>query len=148
MLSLFTKIASGYWHIADSQAGYTAIGGEMLELLDLDNIYPRYGYPNDMLVHLNVWNARVATSRHGRSTASARRRASAFARSFHDLLASGEGVPLADGTQLRDPRLPSARLLLHVRLLHVADRVRARELCDQQALLGHPPNAGRRSSSP
>jgi glycosyltransferase involved in cell wall biosynthesis len=59
MLSLFTKIASGYWHVADSQSGYTAISLEMLELLDLDRIYPRYGFPNDMLVHLNVWNGRV-----------------------------------------------------------------------------------------
>ena len=59
MLSLLTKIASGYWHIADSQAGYTAIGLPMLRLLDLDRIYTRYGYPNDMLVHLNIWNARV-----------------------------------------------------------------------------------------
>ena len=59
MLSLLTKIASGYWHVADSQAGYTAINRRMLELLDLDNVYPRYGYPNDMLVHLNVWSARV-----------------------------------------------------------------------------------------
>jgi glycosyltransferase involved in cell wall biosynthesis len=59
LLSLLTKIASGYWHIADSQAGYTAINRRMLRLLDLDNIYPRYGYPNDMLVHLNVWSARV-----------------------------------------------------------------------------------------
>jgi glycosyltransferase involved in cell wall biosynthesis len=58
-LSLFTKIASGYWHVADSQAGYTAISKRMLELLDLENIYKRYGYPNDMLVHLNVWSARV-----------------------------------------------------------------------------------------
>jgi glycosyltransferase involved in cell wall biosynthesis len=58
-LSLLTKIASGYWHVADAQAGYTVIGLETLELLDLDGIYPRYGYPNDMLVHLNVWNARV-----------------------------------------------------------------------------------------
>ena len=31
----------------------------MLELLDLDRIYKRYGFPNDMLVHLNIWNARV-----------------------------------------------------------------------------------------
>jgi glycosyltransferase involved in cell wall biosynthesis len=59
VLSLLTKIASGYWHVADSQAGYTAIALPMLELLDLDRIYPKYGYPNDMLVHLNVWNARV-----------------------------------------------------------------------------------------
>jgi glycosyltransferase involved in cell wall biosynthesis len=59
VLSLLTKIASGYWHVADSQAGYTAIGSRMLELVDLDRIYPRYGFPNDMLVHLNVWNASV-----------------------------------------------------------------------------------------
>ncbi len=59
VLSLLTKIASGYWHVADSQAGYTAISLRYLELLDLDRIYTRYGFPNDMLVHLNVWNARV-----------------------------------------------------------------------------------------
>ena len=59
VLSLLTKIASGYWHVADSQSGYTAIGHSTLELLDLDRIYARYGFPNDMLVHLNVVNARV-----------------------------------------------------------------------------------------
>jgi glycosyltransferase involved in cell wall biosynthesis len=59
VLSLLTKIASGYWHVADSQAGYTAISLEALRRLDLDRIYPRYGFPNDMLVHLNVQNARV-----------------------------------------------------------------------------------------
>jgi glycosyltransferase involved in cell wall biosynthesis len=59
VLSLLTKIASGYWHVADSQSGYTAIALPMLERLELDRIYPRYGFPNDMLVHLNVWNARV-----------------------------------------------------------------------------------------
>jgi glycosyltransferase involved in cell wall biosynthesis len=59
VLSLLTKIASGYWHVADSQSGYTAISRETLELLDLDRVYPRYGFPNDMLVHLNVLNARV-----------------------------------------------------------------------------------------
>jgi glycosyltransferase involved in cell wall biosynthesis len=59
VLSMLTKIASGYWHVADSQSGYTAISRELLEQLDLDRVYPRYGFPNDMLVHLNVWNARV-----------------------------------------------------------------------------------------
>jgi glycosyltransferase involved in cell wall biosynthesis len=59
LLSLLTKVASGYWHVADSQSGYTAISRQMLEQLDLERIYPRYGFPNDMLVHLNVWNARV-----------------------------------------------------------------------------------------
>jgi glycosyltransferase involved in cell wall biosynthesis len=59
ILSLLTKIASGYWHVADSQAGYTAIGLPILSLLDLGRVYKRYGFPNDLLVHLNVWNARV-----------------------------------------------------------------------------------------
>jgi glycosyltransferase involved in cell wall biosynthesis len=59
ILSLLTKIASGYWHVADSQSGYTAISGEMLGQLDLHRLYRSYGFPNDMLVHLNVWNARV-----------------------------------------------------------------------------------------
>jgi glycosyltransferase involved in cell wall biosynthesis len=59
LLSLLTKIASGYWHVADSQAGYTALGLETLRRLDLPRIYKRYGFPNDMLVHLNVVNARV-----------------------------------------------------------------------------------------
>ncbi len=59
VLSFLTKIASGYWHVADSQSGYTAASREILEQLDLDRIYRGYGFPNDMLVHLNVWNARV-----------------------------------------------------------------------------------------
>jgi glycosyltransferase involved in cell wall biosynthesis len=59
MLSLLTKVASGYWHVADSQAGYAAISLETLERLDLDRIYTRYGFPNDLLVHLNIINARV-----------------------------------------------------------------------------------------
>src|ERR671936_2235211 len=59
VLSFLTKIASGYWHVADSQSGYTAASREILEQVDLERVYPRYGFPNDMLVHLNVWNARV-----------------------------------------------------------------------------------------
>ena len=54
VLSLLTKIASGYWHVADSQSGYTAVALPTLEQLDLDRLYPRYGFPNDMLVHLNM----------------------------------------------------------------------------------------------
>ncbi|HLF68846.1 MAG TPA: glycosyltransferase family 2 protein [Gaiellaceae bacterium] len=59
VLSLLTKIASGYWHVADSQAGYTALSLAALRRLDLDRLYPRYGFPNDVLVHLNVQSARV-----------------------------------------------------------------------------------------
>ena len=59
VLSLLTKIASGYWHVADSQAGFTAVSLDALRRLDLDRLYPRYGFPNDLLVHLNLQNARV-----------------------------------------------------------------------------------------
>ena len=59
VLSLLTKIASGYWHVADSQTGYTAISLGALRRLDIERLYPRYGFPNDVLVHLNVQNGRV-----------------------------------------------------------------------------------------
>ncbi|NWG08529.1 MAG: glycosyltransferase family 2 protein [Chloroflexi bacterium] len=59
MLSLLTKIASGYWNIADSQTGFTVANLKVLQTLDLDSIYKRYGMPNDMLVKLNVYNFRV-----------------------------------------------------------------------------------------
>ena len=58
-LSMLTKIASGYWHVADSQSGYTAIGRDTLAALDLKRVYTGYGFPNDLLVHLNVVSARV-----------------------------------------------------------------------------------------
>ncbi len=59
VLSLLTKIASGYWHIADSQSGYTAISNVALRALNLDEIYARYGMPNDLLIKLNINNFRV-----------------------------------------------------------------------------------------
>src|SRR5437763_11171912 len=63
MLSLLTKVASGYWHVADSQSGYTALSKRTLDVLDLDRVYTGYGFPNDLLVHLNVVNARVRAFR-------------------------------------------------------------------------------------
>ena len=59
ILSFLTKIASGYWHVADSQSGYTAVALKVLKTLDLDGIYKRYGMPNDLLVKLNVFQFRV-----------------------------------------------------------------------------------------
>jgi glycosyltransferase involved in cell wall biosynthesis len=59
VLSLLTKIASGYWHIADSQTGYTAINKLALKTIDWDKMYKKYGQPNDLLVKLNVFNFRV-----------------------------------------------------------------------------------------
>lgn len=59
MVSLLTKIASGYWHLADSQSGYTAINLTALGRIDWDQMYKRYGQPNDLLVRLNIWMFRV-----------------------------------------------------------------------------------------
>jgi len=58
-LSLMTKISSGYWHIADSQSGYTAISLIALERINLDKIYKGYGMPNDLLIKLNQHDFRV-----------------------------------------------------------------------------------------
>jgi glycosyltransferase involved in cell wall biosynthesis len=58
-LSLLTKIASGYWRVADSQCGYTAINHKALKMIHWDQMYKRYGMPNDLLVRLNIFNFRV-----------------------------------------------------------------------------------------
>ena len=59
LMSLLTKIASGYWHIADSQSGYTAINLKALKTINWDRMYKQYGQPNDLLVRLNINNFRV-----------------------------------------------------------------------------------------
>ncbi len=59
LLSLLTKIASGYWHVADSQSGYTVINKVALSRIDWDKMYKRYGQPNDLLVRLNIYSFRV-----------------------------------------------------------------------------------------
>ncbi|MHC8440592.1 MAG: glycosyltransferase family 2 protein [Candidatus Eutrophobiaceae bacterium] len=58
-LSLLTKIASGYWHVADSQTGYTAANMRVLQGIDWDRMHARYGQPNDLLVRLNIASFRV-----------------------------------------------------------------------------------------
>ena len=116
ILSLLTKIASGYWHVADSQTGYTAISMPMLAQLDLDRIYPGYGFPNDMLVHLNVWNARVRDfpSRpvYGVGEQSGIKLRRVVPRISWLLV---KGFFWAAAGEVRDPGLPPARLLLCAR---------------------------------
>tara|TARA_B100000886_G_C20424268_1_gene493115 strand:- start:2945 stop:3892 length:948 start_codon:yes stop_codon:yes gene_type:complete len=59
ILTLFTKIASGYWHVTDTQTGFTACNRKVLESLPFEKLYHSYGYPNHLLVMLNIYNHRV-----------------------------------------------------------------------------------------
>jgi glycosyltransferase involved in cell wall biosynthesis len=59
LLSAATRVTSGYRHVFDSQCGYTAIQRRTLTALDLDALWARYGYPNDLLSRLHVVGARV-----------------------------------------------------------------------------------------
>lgn len=59
LLSAATRVTSGYHHVFDSQCGYTAIHRAALEQIALDELFPRYGYPNDLLSRLHVARMRV-----------------------------------------------------------------------------------------
>jgi glycosyltransferase involved in cell wall biosynthesis len=59
VLSMLTKIASGYWHVADSQTGYRTMNAKVLRLINWDRMYKKYGQPNDLLVRLNIWELKV-----------------------------------------------------------------------------------------
>ncbi len=46
--------------ISDSQCGYTAIARAACEAIDLDTLWPGFGYPNDLLSHVTRRGLRVA----------------------------------------------------------------------------------------
>jgi hypothetical protein len=58
-LNLMTKVATGYYHIGDPQSGYTIISLKTLQKIPLNDIFPRYGYPNDILGKLSSIDAKV-----------------------------------------------------------------------------------------
>ncbi len=49
VLGWLTGVAIGCPGLSDSQCGYTAISAAALDGLDLAALWPRYGYPNDLL---------------------------------------------------------------------------------------------------
>jgi glycosyltransferase involved in cell wall biosynthesis len=59
VLSVATRVTSGYRHVFDSQCGYTAIHRSALAAIDLGELFPRYGYPNDLLSRLRIADMRV-----------------------------------------------------------------------------------------
>ncbi|HVR20088.1 MAG TPA: glycosyltransferase family 2 protein [Polyangiaceae bacterium] len=48
LFSLLTRVSTGL-RISDSQCGYTALAARAASLLPLGELFPRYGYPNDLL---------------------------------------------------------------------------------------------------
>jgi glycosyltransferase involved in cell wall biosynthesis len=59
VLSFATKMGSGYWNLFDPQNGYTAIHRNALRRLDLDRVARGYEFENDLLIWLNIANARA-----------------------------------------------------------------------------------------
>ena len=60
VLSLMTKVSSGYWNLFDPTNGYTAIHADCARHLPFDKISRRYFFETDMLFRLNTLGAVVA----------------------------------------------------------------------------------------
>jgi glycosyltransferase involved in cell wall biosynthesis len=59
VLSLFSKLSTGYWDIFDPTNGYTAIRAEIAGKLPFRKISKRYFFESDMLFRLNLLHAVV-----------------------------------------------------------------------------------------
>ncbi|HWJ93415.1 MAG TPA: glycosyltransferase family 2 protein, partial [Telluria sp.] len=59
VLSLLTKLSSGYWDLFDPTNGYTAIHADAARYLPFDKISRRYFFETDMLFRLNTLGAVV-----------------------------------------------------------------------------------------
>lgn len=58
LLSFATRAATGL-EVSDCQCGFTALSAEAARALPLDDLWPRFGYPNDLLGMLAASGARV-----------------------------------------------------------------------------------------
>lgn len=60
ILSLWSKVASGYWTVTDPTNGFTAIHRKALEAINLDKVRQSYFFESDMLFRLSIANCVVA----------------------------------------------------------------------------------------
>jgi dolichol-phosphate mannosyltransferase len=58
-LSFMSKLSTGYYEIFDPNNGFTAISGQLLAQLPLNDISDRYFFESDMLFQLNLLGAKV-----------------------------------------------------------------------------------------
>lgn len=59
VLSLMSKISTGYWSVNDPTNGFTAIHRSALDRVDLEKLSKRYFFESDMLFRLNLAGAVV-----------------------------------------------------------------------------------------
>ncbi len=59
-LTFLTKLASGYWNVLDPVNGFLATRAGMLRGVQLSKVSPRYFFETDLLIRLNILEARVA----------------------------------------------------------------------------------------
>jgi glycosyltransferase involved in cell wall biosynthesis len=61
VLAALTRWVTGLDFIRDAQCGYTAVRVEALGRVDLDSLYPRYGFPNDLLAKATMAGLQIST---------------------------------------------------------------------------------------
>jgi dolichol-phosphate mannosyltransferase len=59
-LTFLTKLCSGYWNVLDPVNGFFATRAEVLGRIQLDKLSQRYFFESDLLIRLNIIEARVA----------------------------------------------------------------------------------------
>lgn len=64
ILTTLTRMSSGYWTMMDPQNGYTAISSEAIQSIDIESLYDRYGFLNELLVQLSVHGMVIADVSH------------------------------------------------------------------------------------
>lgn len=64
LLTMLTRFSSGYWRMSDPQNGYTAISRSALQAIPLEQLTDDYGFLNDMLTLLNIYEFRIADVQH------------------------------------------------------------------------------------
>lgn len=59
IITVLTKIASGYYKTMDVVDGYTAITKQAIDIIDWKKAWKGYGYPMDFLIRLNAYGFKV-----------------------------------------------------------------------------------------
>jgi len=58
-LSFLSKLSTGYWQMFDPTNGFLAVHGEVLSVLPLEKLHPRYFFESDLLFRLSTLGANM-----------------------------------------------------------------------------------------